>query len=143
MARPEWRDPAKERFWRGMVRDWQRGELTIREFCARRELAEHNFHAWRRTLVQRDRERARAARAGAARAGAARAGAVQSRVAPAARSLDTFVPLQVVCEARPTIEIVLSGGTVVRVQAGVDDTTLRQVLAALMKDRQETEELPC
>ena len=57
MARPEWRDVGKERLWQAAVRDWERSGLTIRAFCGRRGLAEHNFHAWRRTLAQREQER--------------------------------------------------------------------------------------
>jgi len=104
MARPEWRDPGKERFWRRVVGAWQRSGLTIRDFCARRSLAEHNFHAWRRILAERDEERA----------------------APG------FVPVEVV-GAAAAIEIELPGGAVVRVRDGVDGATLRQVLAALVE----------
>ena len=103
MARPEWRDSAKERFWRSVMRDWERSGLTMRAFCARRSLAEHNFHAWRRTLAERDEERR----------------------APA------FVPVEVVSVA--AIEIELPGGAVVRVRDGADGATLRQVLAALVE----------
>jgi hypothetical protein len=77
--------------------------MTIREFCARRGLAEHNFHAWRRTLGQRDAERA----------------------APA------FVPVEVVGESAAALEIALPDGSAVRVRPGFDQATLRQVLAAL------------
>lgn len=111
MARPEWRDLGKEKLWRGAVRAWERSALTIRDFCARRGLEEHNFHAWRRTLAARAQERA----------------------AP------TFLPVEVVgetavAEMAAAIEIVMPGGAVVRVRVGVDGTTLRQVLAALAKE---------
>jgi hypothetical protein len=106
MARPEWRDAGKERLWRKLVRDWERSELTIREFCVRRGLEEHNFHAWRRTLSAR----------------------AQERTAPA------FLPVEVVAEAAAPIEIIFPDGVVVRVRAGVDEATLRQVLAALAKE---------
>ena len=111
MSRREWRDAGKERLWRGLVRDWQRSGLTIRDFCAERGLAEHNFHAWRRTLAARDKEKA----------------------------LPPFVPLQVegafVSEPAAGIEIIFLDGIVVRVRAGVDEATLRLVLALLAKER--------
>ena len=32
MPRPEWRDPAKERYWRRMLGRWRRSGLTGRDF---------------------------------------------------------------------------------------------------------------
>lgn len=110
MARLEWRDRSKERFWRQAVQAWQKSGLTIREFCARRSVAEHNFHAWRRTLAERDRERE-----------------------TTRRSEATFVPVEVVSEAA-ALEIALPGGAVVRVRAGCDPALLRQVLATLREE---------
>jgi hypothetical protein len=111
MSRSEWRDAGKERLWRRLVRDWERSGLAIRDFCAERGLAEHNFHAWRRTLVARDKEKA----------------------------LPPFVPVQVVnaiASAQATeIEIIFPDGVVVRVRAGVDEATLRLVLALWAKER--------
>jgi hypothetical protein len=111
MSRPEWRDTGKERLWRRLVRDWERSGLTIRDFCAERGLAEHNFHAWRRTLVTRDQEKA----------------------------LPAFVPVQVVnataSEQATGIEISFPDGVLVHVRSGVDEATLRLVLALLAKER--------
>jgi hypothetical protein len=118
MSRPAWRDGGKERLWRRLVRDWERSGLTIRDFCAERGLAEHNFHAWRRTLVARDKEKA----------------------------LPPFVPVQVVdasVNGQATgIEIIFPDGIVVRVRAGGDEATLRLVLTVLAKDR-TGKERPC
>jgi hypothetical protein len=75
----------------------------MRDFCWRRGLAEHNFHAWRRTLAERDAE----------------------------RSAPGFVPVEVISAA--ALEIELPGGAVLRVRGGVDEATLRQVLAALVE----------
>ncbi len=58
MARGQ-RDPKRERFWRDMLRRQQRSGLTARAFCAKEQLAETAFHAWRRTLRERDAERRR------------------------------------------------------------------------------------
>jgi hypothetical protein len=131
MARPEWRDPDKERFWRRAVRDWRRSGLTARDFCAERGLAEHNFFAWRRTLAQRDQEQAAQARPAAA---TPRPQPKAHRSA-AGRSGARFVPVRVVADqaaaSAAVIEIVLPRGVVVRVLAGVADATLRQLLRAL------------
>jgi hypothetical protein len=47
---------SKERFWRRMVRQWRGSGLSVRDFCAERELAVPSFYAWRRTIAQRDAE---------------------------------------------------------------------------------------
>ena len=134
MSRPEWRDAGKEKLWRKLVRDWERSDLTVRDFCAERGLAEHNFHAWRRTLVARDQEKSLSRKS-------------LSRKAQPRKALPAFVPLQVVGTAargQPTagIEIAWPDGIVVRVRAGVDEATLRLVLTLLTKER-TGEERPC
>lgn len=108
MARPEWRDLGKERFWRRQVNRWQASGQTIRDWCRREGLAEHNFHAWRRTLAERDRERTTARRPSAA-----------------------FVSVEVVDGTAQPIEIVLAGGVLVRVPQGAEEKTLRHVLTIL------------
>ena len=50
------RDPRKEELWRDTVTRLQASGLSIRAFCARHRLTESAFHAWRRTLAQRDRD---------------------------------------------------------------------------------------
>ena len=116
MSRPEWRDAGKERLWRKLVRNWERSGLTVRDFCVERGLAEHNFHAWRRTLAARDQEKT---------------------LPP--KALPPFLPVHVadasvVAQQGAVLEIVLADGVVVRVGTGVDEAMLRQVLAALKKE---------
>ena len=48
------RDSQKERFWRQTIGQWQKSGLTVRAYCRQRGLAEANFHAWRRTIANRD-----------------------------------------------------------------------------------------
>jgi hypothetical protein len=48
MLRQGQRDLDKERFWRRMLRQWQRSGLSIRAFCLEHNLAEPSFYAWRR-----------------------------------------------------------------------------------------------
>lgn len=50
------RDPAKESFWREMLRRQAASGLSARAFCQREKLAESGFYAWRRTIAQRDAE---------------------------------------------------------------------------------------
>ncbi len=56
MARGQ-RDPKRERFWREALRRHRASGLTVRAFCAKEQLAETAFHAWRRILRERDAER--------------------------------------------------------------------------------------
>jgi transposase len=103
MAQGKPRDAQKERQWRQTIREWRQSGLSVRVFCARRGLAQPSFYTWRRELAKRDAE----------------GGA--------------FVPVRVLGEARPTaaLEVVLEGGRRLRVAAGFDPATLRQLLAVL------------
>jgi transposase-like protein len=104
MAHGRPRDPRKERQWRDWFDRWQRSGLSVRAFCERHHLAQPSFYAWRRKL--------------------------QRRAAPA-----TFLPVQVVGDeptARaPALEVVLTNGRGLRIGAGFDPATLRQLLAIL------------
>lgn len=53
MARHQ-RDPAKEAFWRDVLRRFAANGLSVRAFCKRERLAESAFYAWRRTIGERD-----------------------------------------------------------------------------------------
>jgi hypothetical protein len=122
MSRRGERDRGKERFWRRLLRRWRGSGRTVRGFCAEQGVSEPTFYAWRRTIATRDQE------AGPQQPARLRTGAPRGRGRPA------FVPVQV----RPTtaLEVVLGGGRLVRVPAGFDPATLRQLLAVL-------EEPPC
>ena len=58
MPKPERRDPAKEKHWRRLLRQWQRSGLTGRDFCAEHGLSEPSFYAWRREIARRDQRAA-------------------------------------------------------------------------------------
>ena len=109
------RDPRKERFWRRLLQRWQRSGLSIRAFCRQQGCSEPSFHAWRRTLAQRDRQTA-------------------TTSAPV-----TFVPLHVQQEPVLTdapLELLLTNGRRLRIPPGYPATLLAEVLAVL-------EALPC
>jgi hypothetical protein len=99
MASGKPRDPAKERFWRDTVGQWEESGLTVGAYCQRHRLSEPSFYAWRRELARRD------------------------------RATPTFVPVQVLAESPAAIEIVLVNDRIVRVRPGFDERTLRRVLA--------------
>ena len=102
------RDRGKERKWRRWIEEQQSGSLSVRAFCARRGLAEHNFYQWRKLLSERDRD------------------------ARSASATDLFVPVEVAgFHADSRIEIVLAGGQRVHVPTGFDVPTLAQVVAVL------------
>lgn len=117
MSRRGERDRAKERFWRRMLRQWRHSGQAVRDFCAEQGLAEPSFYAWRRTLAQRDRQERREPRPAASR----RNGQV---------GVPTFVPVHVTLGTAALLQLVV-GQRVVRVPAGFDPATLRQLLALL------------
>ena len=126
MARRWQQDRGKERFWRRMVGQWRRSGQTVRDFCAAHALSEPSFFGWRRTIGDRDRQAA-ASQAANGRRHHARPLAPddnRDRAAPA------FVPVHVL-PAATALEVVLGSGRVVRVPAGFDAATLRQLLAIL------------
>jgi hypothetical protein len=49
------RDPAKERHWRVVLKQFAASGPGIREFCAARRLKETAFYFWRREIQRRDR----------------------------------------------------------------------------------------
>ena len=102
MAKPQLRDPQRERFWRRTFRSWRAGGLGVRAFCAERGLAESAFHFWRQELRRRDAE-----------------------AGPA------FVPVTVTpVPAAATVEVRCPSGHTV-VLGGADESTLKALFAAL------------
>jgi transposase len=105
MSQGKPRDTRKEQQWRRWILQWHKSSLSVRAFCARHDLSQPSFYAWRRAIKQRD----------------AAAGA--------------FVPVRVVPEVDPVLtsrfEVVLSCGRSLRVAPGFDPAALRQLLAVL------------
>ena len=118
------RDPNKERFWRRLLRLWRRSGCTIREFCAEHEVSQPSFFAWRRMIAERDQQRHRQRNG--------------SDVDPHVQSdgQASFVPVRILSAATTMpFEVVLHGGRVVRVPAGFEAASLRQLLAVLEEER--------
>ena len=105
-------DQAKAQFWQGMIREGARSGVSIREFCRRRKLEVAQFYWWRRRLKQ-SREPGTMGR-------------------PAAAGRASFA---LVSEEPGTtdagLELVLGDGRRLRIHRGVEEATLRAVLAAL------------
>jgi hypothetical protein len=46
------RDLGKERFWRGILQEWEQSKKTVRVFCLKRGFVESRFYVWRRTIAR-------------------------------------------------------------------------------------------
>jgi transposase-like protein len=123
MPKTERRDPAKERYWRRLLRRWKRSGQTGRDFCATHGLSEPSFYAWRREIAQRDQEPSSATPPATL--------PVPPRPAACAAQ-PTFVRVTVHAEDVPApLEVVLAHGRRVRIHPGFDAALLRQLLRVL------------
>ena len=105
----------KESLWLERVRLWRQSQLSVRAFCARRRLREPSFYAWRRVLRER----------GLIDDGPS------AQAAPRATT-PAFVKVVVDSAASVSaIDLVLAEGRILRVRAGFDPATLRQLLRLL------------
>jgi hypothetical protein len=129
------RNGAKERSWRRLIQQWRHSGMTIRDFCVEHEVSEPSFFAWRRTIADRDRQSGHPSADGYGNVDSNK-----TQVSP------TFVPLHVVSTpvvstpavstpAGAAYEVVLRDGCIVRVPAGFDPATLRQLLVLLNEER--------
>ena len=100
------RDPAKEAYWRKLLKRFSASGLSVRAFCQREQLTESAFYAWRRTIGERD---------------------------GAGRSLPTFVPA-VVSDKLPgeaSIAVELASGCVLRFSGPMATEQLTDLIVAL------------
>jgi len=114
MSSSKRRDVEKERYWQKIVRDAARSGLSVREYCRRHELKESQFHWWQRKL--KDRRQTRGLQGHGGRGGGEASFAL---VSDGSTDLDAG------------IELVLGNGRRLRIGKGVDEQTLRTVLAAM------------
>ena len=111
------RDMEKERYWQRTIREAARSGMSIREFCRQHRLKESQFYWWQHKLKASRQERR------------LRGPSVNWNPASFALVSD---------EAGATdagIELVLGDGRRLRIRQGVDEATLRAVLAALESPR--------
>ena len=104
-------DVEKARFWRATIREAARSGVSVREFCRKRKLPESQFYWWQRRLsLVRQGFRSR-----------------KRNVEPA-----SFALVSEGASANDAgIELLLADGRRLRIARGVDEATLRAVLAAV------------
>jgi len=109
-------DMEKARYWQQLIREAARSGQSVRAFCRQRKLKESRFYWWQRKLrAQQDRRTRRQGRGGGLGGGQA----TFALVSDAPGALESG------------IELVLADGRRVRIGRGVDEETLRTVLATL------------
>ena len=106
-------DVEKARYWQRTISEAARSGMSIRAFCRHRRLRESQFYWWQHKL--------RASR----QAGTTPKAGGQGRPASFALVSDQAG------ETDARIELVLGDGRKLRIRQGVDEETLRAVLAAL------------
>lgn len=106
-------DMEKARYWQRTISQAARSGISIREFCRRHRLRESRFYWWQRKLKAGREERT------VRRPGVNGNQASFALVSEEPGATDVG------------IELVLGDGRRLRIRQGVDETTLRSVLAAL------------
>ena len=106
------RDVEKARYWQRAIREAVQSGMSIREFCRQRRLKENQFYWWQHKLKAGRQERMR-------RPSGNRAEASFALVSDGPYAVDAG------------IELVLGDGRRLRIRKGVDEETLRAVLAAV------------
>jgi transposase-like protein len=106
-------DVEKARYWQVTIREGARSRLSIREFCRRRKLNVSQFYWWQRRLKESRQQR-------------------KTRKPTTASEQASFVLVSKNEESLAAgIELVLGDGRRLRISRGVDEETLRAVLAAM------------
>jgi hypothetical protein len=101
-------DPSVAARWQQLLQRFDQSGLSIPDFCAQDGLSVRSFYAWRRRLSGRP------------------------PTAPQPRPAPHFLPVQVLPAAAPaSIELVLPGGTVLRLSPGCDLAFVRSVVESL------------
>ena len=103
-------DADKARQWQKTIREAARSGLSIREFCRQRKLHESQFYWWQRRLATRQAPKSRK---------------------PASGPTSFALVSDEVAATDAGLELVLADGRRLRIGKGVDEDTLRAVLAAL------------
>jgi hypothetical protein len=110
-------DAEKAHYWQRTISEAARSGISVRQFCRQRRLKESQFYWWQHKL--------RASR----RDGTTPRSSANGRPA-------SFALVSEEAEARDAgIELVLGDGRKLRIRQGVDEETLRAVLAALEQPR--------
>ena len=105
-------DVEKARYWQAVIRDAARSGMSTRAFCRQRKLKECQFYWWQRRLKEK------------------RPSPSTPR-GPANGAASFALVSDEPGMAEAGIELLLAGGRRLRIAKGVDEPTLRTVLAAL------------
>jgi len=97
-----------DQFWRDAVAAWKESGQSVTAFCAARGIGESTFFVKRRDLARRERS-------------------PKAPVAPA--PIPSFAAVRVIPD--PMVEIVVPGGTILRVPVGADATAVAKLARAL------------
>ena len=104
-------DAEKARYWQRTISEAARSGISIRQFCRQRHLRESQFYWWQRKL---------------------RAGRLAgTRARPNGKPASFALVSDETGATDAGIELVLGDGRKLRIRQGVDEETLRSVLAAL------------
>ena len=104
-------DVEKQRYWQRTIGDAARSGMSIREFCRQRHVKESQFYWWQRKLKAGRQERTKPR--------------VQDRAASFALVSEDSMDMPA------GLELVLRDGRRLRISQGVQEETLRAVLAAM------------
>ena len=104
-------DVEKERYWQRTIGDAARSGMSIREFCRQRRLRESQFYWWQHKLKVRRQER--------------------SKPGTPDRAASFALVSEDGMDMPAGLELVLRDGRRLRISQGVQEETLRAVLAAM------------
>ena len=105
-------DVEKARHWQAVIRDAARSGMSTRAFCRRRKLKESQFYWWQRRLKEKRPP-------------------VSTPRDPANGAASFALVSDEPGGADAGIELVLTSGRKLRISRGVDEATLRSVLAVV------------
>lgn len=102
----------KQRHWEKIIREATRSGMSISQFCRRNNVKEKQFYWWRRRLGQSSAR-------------------VMRKLTPKGRQASFALVSDQPGALDAGIELVLGDGRRLRISKGVDEETLRAVLAAV------------
>lgn len=124
------RDAMKERFWRGLLRQWAAIELGTGEFCRQAGVPEYQLHWWMRTLERRDQAIEHAQTSAPSRRVPTVSSGEGNRHRSDGNENSPFVRVLPPTVAAP-LEVMHPGGCLIRVPGDCDTGRLASVLAVL------------
>jgi hypothetical protein len=119
-ARQASRTAERQAYWRGVVEQALQSSMSIRQFCRQHGIHTSHFYYWRQRVAVQAPGRKQAA---------------QPERPPARFALVSATPAAAGGSADSVLELVFEGGWRLCIRRGVDEQTLRTVLAVLAPPR--------